>query len=146
MSNTSLSLDFRRGNGGLVVRSRPRAGGPQVRNPIPPKNRRIRSLVQQKEKPHLHLRKRNLFLNLRRPCLSKTGASLKDLKPKKSIALEAGKAGLATKGLPSLFGNPSTSELLKIHPSEDDDDDLQMSCEQPATPLTGVDNSPPLSS
>ncbi|GBN00494.1 hypothetical protein AVEN_238343-1 [Araneus ventricosus] len=74
--------------------------------------------------------------------VSKTGASLKDLKPKKSIPLESGKAGLATKDVPSLFGNPSTSELLKIHPSEDDDD-LQMNCEQHATPLTGVDNSPP---
>ncbi|GBM02797.1 hypothetical protein AVEN_51985-1 [Araneus ventricosus] len=54
--------------------------------------------------------------------------------------LASGKAGLATKDLPSFFGNPSTSELLKIHLSEDDDA-LQMSCEQPATPLTGVDNS-----
>ncbi|GBM04794.1 hypothetical protein AVEN_20228-1 [Araneus ventricosus] len=63
--------------------------------------------------------------------------------PKKSIALESGKAGLATKDLLPLIGNPSTSELLKIHLSEDDDD-LQMSCEQIETPHTGVDNSPPL--
>ncbi|GBL67576.1 hypothetical protein AVEN_45210-1 [Araneus ventricosus] len=76
--------------------------------------------------------------------VTKTGASLKDLKPKKSITLASGKAGPATKDLPSFFGNASTSKLLKIHPSEDDDDDdLQMSCEQPATPLTGVDNRPP---
>ncbi|GBL82177.1 hypothetical protein AVEN_252371-1 [Araneus ventricosus] len=59
--------------------------------------------------------------------VSKAGASLKDLKLKKSITLASGKAGPATKDLPSFFGNPSNSELLKIHTSEDDDDDLQMS-------------------
>ncbi|KAF8768131.1 hypothetical protein HNY73_020982 [Argiope bruennichi] len=75
--------------------------------------------------------------------ISKKGTSLKDLKSRRSVALEMGKAGLATKDLPTLFGNPSTSELLKIHPSDEEDDDLQMSCDQPATPLTGVDNSPP---
>ncbi|XP_055944760.1 uncharacterized protein LOC129975668 [Argiope bruennichi] len=73
---------------------------------------------------------------------SRTGASLKELKSRRSIALEIGKAGIATKDLPSLFGNPANSELLKIHPSEDDED-FQMGCEQSATRLTGVDNSPP---
>ncbi|GBO21672.1 hypothetical protein AVEN_215020-1 [Araneus ventricosus] len=67
---------------------------------------------------------------------SKQGSSVKSLKSRRSLALDLGKAGLATKDLPSLFGDPSSSELLKIHPSEDDDD-LQMSCEAPATPLTG---------
>ncbi|XP_055938130.1 uncharacterized protein LOC129968299 [Argiope bruennichi] len=73
---------------------------------------------------------------------SKKGASLKDLKSQRSVALEIGKAGLATKDWPSLFGNPSNSELLKIHPLEDDED-FHMGCEQSATPLTGIDNSPP---
>ncbi|GBM96045.1 hypothetical protein AVEN_111439-1 [Araneus ventricosus] len=75
---------------------------------------------------------------------SKQGSHLKDLKSKRSVALDLGKAGLATRDLPSLFGNPSTSsELLEIHPSEDDVEDFQMSCELPATHLTGVINSPP---
>ncbi|GBN90268.1 hypothetical protein AVEN_140791-1, partial [Araneus ventricosus] len=77
--------------------------------------------------------------------VSKQDSSVKSLKSRRSLALDLGKAGLATKDMPSLFGNPSSSELLKIHPSDydDDDDDLQMSCEASATPLTGVDNSPP---
>ncbi|XP_055925500.1 uncharacterized protein LOC129957270 [Argiope bruennichi] len=59
--------------------------------------------------------------------ISKKGNQLGALKSRRSLALDLGKAGLATKDLPSLFGNPSTTELLKIHPS--DDDDFQMSCE-----------------
>ncbi|GBO29232.1 putative RNA-directed DNA polymerase from transposon X-element [Araneus ventricosus] len=52
---------------------------------------------------------------------SKQGSHLKDLKSKRSVALDLGKAGLATRDLTSLFGNPSkSSELLEIHPSEDD--------------------------
>ncbi|GBM35036.1 hypothetical protein AVEN_240388-1 [Araneus ventricosus] len=75
--------------------------------------------------------------------LARQGSSLKDLKSIKSVALELGKTGLATQDLPSLFANPSTSsELLKIHPSEEDDDDLEMSCDQPATQSTGDDKSP----
>ncbi|GBN51437.1 hypothetical protein AVEN_151282-1 [Araneus ventricosus] len=52
--------------------------------------------------------------------LSKQDTSLKSLKPR-LLTLDLCKAGLATKDLPSLFGNPSSSELLKIHSSEDDD-------------------------
>ncbi|GBN45477.1 hypothetical protein AVEN_100347-1 [Araneus ventricosus] len=77
---------------------------------------------------------------------SKQGCHLKDLKSKRSVALDLGKAGLATRDLTSLFGNPSSSELLEIHPSEDDVQDFQMSCELPATQLTGVINSPPSAS
>ncbi|XP_055932960.1 uncharacterized protein LOC129962982 [Argiope bruennichi] len=74
---------------------------------------------------------------------SKQGSSLKDLISKRSITLELGKAGLATKDLPSLFGNPSTStELLKIHPSEDEED-IQMSCDQQATLHTVINKVPP---
>ncbi|XP_055936892.1 uncharacterized protein LOC129966489 [Argiope bruennichi] len=40
--------------------------------------------------------------------------------------------------------NCKGTELLKIHPSGEDDDDLQMSCEPPATLPIGADNSPPL--
>ncbi|XP_055924742.1 uncharacterized protein LOC129956818 [Argiope bruennichi] len=90
-------------------------------------------------KKRSRISKARKFLTLK---FSKKGASLKDLKSRKSVALEIGKAGLATKDLPSLFGNPSNSKLLKIHPSEDDED-FHMGGEQSATPLTGVDNSPP---
>ncbi|GBM75089.1 hypothetical protein AVEN_197447-1 [Araneus ventricosus] len=52
-----------------------------------------------------------------------------------------------TKNLPSLFGKPSiSSEFLEIHPSDDDVEDFQMSCELPATQLSGVVNSPPSAS
>ncbi|GBM26164.1 hypothetical protein AVEN_196990-1 [Araneus ventricosus] len=74
--------------------------------------------------------------------IARQGYSLKDFKSIKSVSLDLGKAGLATRGLPSLFPNPSTSsEILKIHPSEDDDDDLEMSCELSATQPTDVDYS-----
>ncbi|GBN42649.1 hypothetical protein AVEN_180428-1, partial [Araneus ventricosus] len=85
-----------------------------------------------KKKKSMYKSERSLALKLARQ-----GSSLKDLKSIKSVALELGKTGLATQDLPSLFANPSTcSELLKIHPSEEDDDDLEMSCDQPATQST----------
>ncbi|GBO39398.1 hypothetical protein AVEN_79287-1 [Araneus ventricosus] len=91
-----------------------------------------------KKKKSMYKSERSLALKLARQ-----GSSLKDLKSIKSVALELGKTGLATQDLPSLFANPSTSsELLKIHPSEEDDD-LEMICDQPATQSTADDKSPP---
>ncbi|XP_055928215.1 uncharacterized protein LOC129959418 [Argiope bruennichi] len=55
---------------------------------------------------------------------------------------ESTDSGLAIKDLPSLFGNPSTSELLKMHPS-DNDEDFRMSCELSATSSISVDKTPP---
>ncbi|KAF8770046.1 Retrovirus-related Pol polyprotein like [Argiope bruennichi] len=65
---------------------------------------------------------------------ARRGSSVEDLKSIKSVALELGKTGLAGKDLSTLFNNPTTgTELLKIHPSEEDDDDLHINCEPPAT-------------
>ncbi|XP_055944602.1 uncharacterized protein LOC129975564 [Argiope bruennichi] len=76
---------------------------------------------------------------------ARRGSSVEDLKSIKSVALELGKTGLAGKDLSTLFNNPTTgTELLKIHPSEEDDDDLHINCEPPATLPTGADNSSPL--
>ncbi|XP_055943815.1 uncharacterized protein LOC129974989 [Argiope bruennichi] len=72
--------------------------------------------------------------------LSKTGRSSNDitlaLSTKKSLALDMAKSGLVRKDLTSLFGGqPKSPELLRLHPSEEEDD-FQMSCDGSATPPT----------
>ncbi|XP_055951549.1 uncharacterized protein LOC129987612 [Argiope bruennichi] len=73
--------------------------------------------------------------------LSKRGLSQADLPTKlkkstlkNSIALGLANRGLVQQDLPSIFGNsPKSSELISLHPSEEEDD-LKMSCDTPATP------------
>ncbi|GBN22705.1 hypothetical protein AVEN_68041-1 [Araneus ventricosus] len=88
-------------------------------------------------------RKNNKALTLK---CAKQGTVRKDLQSalafKKSRALGKLKVNPAMKDLPQLFSIPSrSSELLQIHPSEEDDD-LQMNCEIPASQIADVDKPP----
>ncbi|XP_055950828.1 uncharacterized protein LOC129984899 [Argiope bruennichi] len=79
--------------------------------------------------------------------LSKTGRSSKDitlaLYTKNSLALDMAKSGLVRKDLTSLFGGqPKSPELLRLHPSEEEDD-FQMSCDASATPPTNDNKNSP---
>ncbi|XP_055939444.1 uncharacterized protein LOC129969061 [Argiope bruennichi] len=79
--------------------------------------------------------------------LSKRGLSEKDLSPKlkksifkNSVALGLANRGIVHKDLTSIFGGTSKSpELISLHPSEEEDDDLKMSCEI-SQPLNTVPN------
>ncbi|XP_055928789.1 uncharacterized protein LOC129981395 [Argiope bruennichi] len=75
--------------------------------------------------------------------LAKRGLSHKDLSSKlqkstsrNSVALGLAKDGIAHKDLTSIFGGKPTIPDFKLHPSEDEDA-LDMSCEDQATPING---------
>ncbi|XP_055924436.1 uncharacterized protein LOC129962132 [Argiope bruennichi] len=83
--------------------------------------------------------------------LSKRGLTHKDLQKKlrKSTSKNSVALGLATKGvvhkdLQSIFGDTLYSPDFKLHPSEDEDE-LEMSCEDQATPTTAPSTSKRLS-
>ncbi|XP_055928714.1 uncharacterized protein LOC129959845 [Argiope bruennichi] len=81
--------------------------------------------------------------------ISKHGFPRKDLaktfkkqSKKQSLALGIAEKGLIHKDLPSLFGGtPKSSDVINLHPSEEEDEDLKMSCEVSPTPNVSVSNS-----
>ncbi|XP_055928769.1 uncharacterized protein LOC129959898 [Argiope bruennichi] len=80
--------------------------------------------------------------------ISKHGFPRKDLaktfknKKKQSLALGIAEEGLIHKDLPSLFsGTPKSSDIINLHPSEEEDEDLRMSCEVSPIPNVSVSNS-----
>ncbi|XP_055927031.1 uncharacterized protein LOC129958522 [Argiope bruennichi] len=80
--------------------------------------------------------------------LAKRGLTTKDLPvklkksaSKNSVALGLAKKGIVHKDLASIFGGASHSPDIKLHPSEDESE-LEMSCEDLATPTTASVHSP----
>ncbi|GBO43778.1 hypothetical protein AVEN_10317-1 [Araneus ventricosus] len=50
-----------------------------------------------------------------------------------SVALGLAKEGIVHKDFPSIFSVPKSPDSISLHPSEEDDDDFQMSCDASAT-------------
>ncbi|GBM00622.1 hypothetical protein AVEN_77414-1 [Araneus ventricosus] len=82
---------------------------------------------------------------------AKRGLSRKDLPAKlkksvhhNSVALGLADRGIVHKDLPSIFGGVPQVPDLKLHPSdEDEDDDLQMNCDASETPPCVPTSNPP---